>query len=479
MEIHHLRQQGLSIRKIANLLGKSRNAVRRAVRSASPPTGKRKRIQGVKLEPYFPLIGQWLGDPIRTHWTAERIFNELSERGYEGGRTVVKTYVSRHRPRPSKPAEARFYVKPGQQLQVDWAELGTHAVDGIERKLYAFVAIMAWSRQLFVHFTYDMKLLSWLDCHCRAFAYFGGVPSEVLIDNLKTGVRSRAGGTVRWQKDYEQLSIAYGFQPIAHFPMRPKTKGRVERIVRFVRQNFFEGRDFVSLEDLNERGRLWLQNRANARVHRVTQERPTDRFKIERTALGPLPDHDLFLEETRVADAYALVSVSGVRYSVPACHARMPVTLQLRPGEFSVLAAGKHVARHQYAAPGVRLVQLPEHLPPKPKPRHEQFDAIGDSISACLGELGRCYVEAVELRAPHAPVAMLREVMERVADFDRNVVVKALETLLEFDVVKRGELSRLCYRFGVPSPSMLPMPSLPKIEVERRSLAVYDRVVAA
>jgi transposase len=479
VEIHHLRQQGLSIRKIAGVVGKSRNAVRRALRSAAPPTGKRSRAQGIKLEPYFPLIKQWLRDPVKTHWTAERIFNELTAHGYVGGRTVVKTYVRKHRPRPVKSAEARFYVKPGQQMQVDWAELGVHAVDGVARKLYVFVAIMAWSRQLFVHFTTDMHLLSWLDCHCRAFAYFGGVPAEVLIDNLKTGVVSRAGGTVRWQKDYEQLSVAYGFRPIAHFPRRPKTKGRVERIVRFVRQNFFEGREFTSLDDLNERARTWLRSRANDRIHRVTRERPADRFSIERAALQPLAEYEPFLEEPRVADAYALVSVNGVRYSVPPMYARTPVTLHLQPSEFSVLISGKAIVRHAYAKPGVRLVQLPEHLPPKPKPRHEQFTAIGERITVILGELGARYVNAVERKAPHAPVAILREVLERLAEFDHQVVVKALETLLEFQVIKRGELSRLCYRFGSPTPALSTVAALPTLRVERRSLAVYDALAVA
>jgi transposase len=179
-------------------------------------------------------------------WTAERVFDELRDRGYKGGRTVVKDFVREHRPRKVAPAEARFHVKPGQQMQVDWAEMGVVTIEGVARKLYAFVAIMAWSRALFVRFSTDMKLLTWLDCHRRAFEYFGGVPSEVLIDNLKTGVLSRAGGTVRFHPAYESMAIGYDFRPIAHFPMRPKTKGRVERIVRFVRQGFFEDRGAIA-----------------------------------------------------------------------------------------------------------------------------------------------------------------------------------------------------------------------------------------
>jgi len=164
MDFHILRQQGLSIRKIAALRGVSRNAVRRALRSLKPPSGKRHRAKGVQLEPYKAQIAAWLRDEVQSKWTTERIFDELQARGYAGGRTVVKDYVRTQRPRAAVTAEARFYVKPGQQLQVDWADMGVVTIGGVQRKLYAFVAIMAWSRALFVCCTTDMRLLTWLDC---------------------------------------------------------------------------------------------------------------------------------------------------------------------------------------------------------------------------------------------------------------------------------------------------------------------------
>jgi len=480
MDFHTLRQQGLSIRKIAALRGVSRNTVRRALRSTKPPTGTRQRAGGVKLAPYLDQIAAWLRDPVTTQWSAERIFDELCARGYDGGRTVLKEHVRRERPRPKPLAEARFFVKPGQQMQVDWGEMGVVSVGGVARKVYVFVAVLAWSRAMFVRFTTDMQLLTWLDCHYRAFTFFGGVPAETLIDNLKTGVLSRAGGTVRWQPSYEELAVNLGFRPLAHFPMRPKTKGRVERMVAFVRGRFFVGRDIVDMDGLNVQAEQWLIERANKRIHRITRERPCDRFTIEREALKPLRKYDIVLEESRVADAYALVSFDGVRYSIPATFARQPVTLQLRIDGLRILKDREIIASHAYAPSGQRLVELPEHLPPRPQPRHERFAALGEQVVNRFGESGRRYVAIVEAKAPHAPLALLREVLERDAEFQHDVVAAAIDSLVAFKVVKRGALSSLCHRFGgTPRIAVDPTPSsIPHVEVEKRSLAVYDEYAA-
>jgi hypothetical protein len=338
---------------------------------------------------------------------------------------------------------------------------------------------MAWSRQLFVRFTTDMKLLTWLDCHRRAFEFFGGVPCEVLIDNLKTGVLSRAGATVRWHPAYEAMAVGVGFQPIAHFPMRPKTKGRVERIVRFARQRFFVGREVGELERFNDEAVEWLHRRANTRIHRVTRERPCDRFVTERRALKSLREYDIVLEETRVADSYALVSVDGVRYSVPASFARRTITLQRRATTLTFLVKGERIAEHRYAGPGRRLMQDPAHLPPPVQPRHERFTALSDAVVERVGLLGRRYADLIEKTAPHAPLALLQEVLDREKEYGADLVTGILESLVTLRIVKRGAFSKLCHRVGrTPRLEVATSIPIPQIEVERRALASYDEAAA-
>jgi transposase len=114
MDFHMQHRQGLSIHKIAAINGVSRNAVRRALRSLTPPTGKRCRSQGDKLVAFHEQIAAWLRDPIKSHWTGARMLDELEDLGYKGGRTVLMDYLRHLRPKPAAQAEARFYVKPGQ-----------------------------------------------------------------------------------------------------------------------------------------------------------------------------------------------------------------------------------------------------------------------------------------------------------------------------------------------------------------------------
>jgi hypothetical protein len=219
--------------------------------------------------------------------------------------------------------------------------------------------------------------------------------------------------------------------------------------------------------------------RGNDRVHRVTREKPCDRFEVERKELRPIREYDVVLESTRVADSYGLVSVNGVRYSVPAEFARRPVTVQCRPATVTFLADGTTIVSHRNALYGVRLVQLDAHLPPKPKPQHERFVQLGTSIVDRYGAIGSQYVELVEKKAPHAPLAILREVLDRHEEYGSLTVCGALASLVQFSIVKRGMLSTLCQRFGgTPKVVDAAHCAFPHIDVERRSLAVYDEVAA-
>jgi transposase len=108
----------------------------------------------------------------------------------------------------------RFETEPGEQAQVDWAHFGFIVHEGRRRPLYAFLMTLGWSRAMYVEFTVSADEGWFLRCHLHAFHYFGGIPEEVLHDNLKTAVLSReADGTIHWQPRYLDFAHYYGFTP--------------------------------------------------------------------------------------------------------------------------------------------------------------------------------------------------------------------------------------------------------------------------
>src|SRR5664280_1467404 len=177
------------------------------------------------------------------------------------------------RPKQGVPAVLRYETKPGIQAQVDWGELGTIEVDGKLKKLFCFNMILGYSRMRCVEFTLSMDTPTLIQCHLNAFEYFGGYTQEILYDNMKQVVIKRAlkVSDSEWNSQYEDFFKYYGFIPRLCRPYRPQTKGKIENTVGYVKRDFFLGRRFTSLEDLNAQVHKWLE-RVNSTVHGTTYQ---------------------------------------------------------------------------------------------------------------------------------------------------------------------------------------------------------------
>jgi hypothetical protein len=260
----------------------------------------------------------------------------------------------------------RYETEPGEQAQVDWAHFGYILHQGRKRRLYAFLMTLGWSRAMYVEFTVSTKVVWWLRCHVHAFHYLGGVPQEVLHDNLKTAVIQRpAAGVVRWNQRYLDFADYYGFRPRACQPYRAQTKGKVESGVSYVRGNFWLGLDYVDLDDLNQQAMGWLDTIANMRIHGTTGEVPFERLPEE--GLSPIydkPDYDTSHVVYRRCSRDCLVSYEGNLYSVPAaCAGQTMMVKATEGGELVVLnREGEIVAWHDVAAGSNQRVVVSEHF---------------------------------------------------------------------------------------------------------------------
>jgi transposase len=296
MELAVLRKHGASIRELARATGHSRNTVRRYLRAGEAAAARRpgpKRAE--KLDGFKDYIVARLHAAAPDRIPAAVLFREIKAHGYQGGETRVKQFVRGLMPAPCPEPIVRFETEPGQQMQSDWATVGR----GAER-LSVFIATLGWSRAAHVEFCDDERAETLIRCHENAFLAFGGVPREVLFDNMKTVVLERntyGRGVHRFHAGFLDYAKHAGFLPRLCQPYRAKTKGKVERFIGYLKGSFWV--PFVATmrqlglkpdkHAANAAVLRWLQEVANARVHATTGEVPAERLAFERAALQALP----------------------------------------------------------------------------------------------------------------------------------------------------------------------------------------------
>jgi hypothetical protein len=204
-----------------------------------------------------------------------------------------------------------------------------------------------------------MKLAELIRCHQEAFVFFGGVPASVLYDNMKQVRLSQQ----QWNPAFVDFASHCGFVPQTCRIRRPRTKGKVERMVDYVKDNFLNGRSFADLADLNAQALSWLEQTANARVHATTHRRPAELLEEERPHLRA-PDQIRpyrYLEPlARKVSSESLVSIGGSRYSVPPAYVGQQVAVVQDGQKILVRCGDLIIAEHAAAArPGACVTQKP------------------------------------------------------------------------------------------------------------------------
>jgi transposase len=347
----------VSVRAIARTLDLSRNSVRKYLRSPAVPVAKSRPARPSKLGPHADYVRQ------RVAGGAENcvvLLRELRARGYDGGISVLKELVRPLRRRTGSAATARFETTPGEQAQVDWGAFRHTTPTGGTRAVWAFVAVLSWSRALCVEFVPRADVATFVRCHLAAFERFGGVPRRCLYDNAKVVVLGRdAAGEPSWNERFLDFALRLGFGIQLCRPYRAQTKGRVESGVKYVRRNFWPGARFVDDADLNRRARAWLDEVADARLHGTTHERPADRLVAERALLRPLPGRERltpFLREDRVVGRDGFVQWERSWYGVPWPWATRTVQVQADAATVQVWAGEQRLVVHPRAGrPGQRF----------------------------------------------------------------------------------------------------------------------------
>ena len=359
--IKSLSKRGVYLKDIANELGVHPKTVSRALKRGSAPQGQRKR-RGSKLDPYKTTIDRLLSEGV---WNAVVIWREIQAEGYPGGITILREYIAPKRVLRQGKATVRFETKPGQQLQSDWGEIEVE-IAGEPVKVHFIVNELGYSRRFHFWCTDSEDAEHTYEGLIRSLEYFGGVPEEVLVDNQKCAVLHHPPNRPpHFNERFLDLALWYGFTPRACKPRRARTKGKDERMVGYVKGNFFvRYRSFESWVHLNQLAEHWLVEEADPRVHGTVKEVVVERFAREQPFLGPLPDrrYGTSYREIRQVSWDSYIEVRGNRYSVPAQLAGKTVSVRISlEGTLQVYQGESLVATHLLQAVRAGWVTVPEH----------------------------------------------------------------------------------------------------------------------
>lgn len=346
MEIRNERKKGLSYTEIARKHHIDPRTAKKYANSDTKPVYTLTAPKPSKLDPYKHLIDMWLDE---APYSAVRIHEKLIEQRGDCKYTIVRQYVATRKADLNKKATVRFGTMPGLQGQVDWGFFENYKVleNGEYKKLYCFLMILGYSRMRYIEFVTDMSTMTLIKCHINAFRYFGSYPEEILYDNMKQVVikRMMKQSESELNKQFEDFAGFYGYKPILCRPYRGQTKGKVERTVRYVRENFMIGIKYNSLADLNSQAHAWC-NKINAKIHGTTNERPIDRLSEEN--LLPLKrEYIIDKMNLRRVEKDCLISYAGNKYSVPAEYVGKNVTVIVLDHMLAAYFEGKQIALHK------------------------------------------------------------------------------------------------------------------------------------
>jgi transposase len=331
---------------IAKQLGVHHSVVDRVLSQAGLPKVERS-VRPSIIDPYLPFIIETLAS--FPSLTAARLHEMAKERGYPGGPSLFRQRISQLRPHKQPEAYLRLRTLIGEQGQVDWGHFGSIQIGKATRPLMAFVIVLSYSRRIFLRFYLNQQMDNFLRGHVAAFEAWQGLPKVLLYDNLKSLVLERQGDVIRFHPTLLALSAHYRFEPRPVAVARGNEKGRVERAIRYIRDNFFAARQWVDIDDLNAQADDWCQGvSSDRRCPEDTELSVREVFIQEQPRLLPLPDNPFDTHERCEVRArktpYIRFDLND--YSIPHSHVQKQLSVHADPHWVRIIDGDEVIAQH-------------------------------------------------------------------------------------------------------------------------------------
>ncbi|SEL39626.1 IS21 family transposase [Alkalibacterium pelagium] len=506
-EIHKLKQLGFNVSQIKRKVGVDRETIRKYLsmdyeEMSEWTSSLQSRTK--KLSNYEDVILDWL--TRHPDLSAAQIEDWLLE-DYPSltvGSSTIRLFVKDTRERFAIPKvkqprqyEAVPEVAMGEQIQVDWGECEQETVKNGKVKLRFISFVLGHSRY---------KYVEWLDrpfttkdtirCHEQAFRYFGGMTKEIVYDQDNLIAVSENAGDLLLTREFEAYKQARGFQLYLCRAADPESKGKIERVVGYVKGNFAKNRVYDDLDDWNQRCRKWLDRTGNHKVHGTTKKRPDSVFLLEKAHLKPVSP---FKHMDNPFDASIAVKVGkdntirykGNRYSVPLGTYKSvgsnQVLLKISKKELIILSElnGEEIDRHDLSFEKGKLIKKTNHGRDRSKTIKKYKEAMialfEDDSSATP------YIEKViETHKRYARDQFI--VLEKAVKSFPDVSEAALQKCIDERLWSANDFRDVSKFLAVESQDTLteetsktqsiqPMPSVSSFSVSTRPLSEYTKLI--
>lgn len=472
----------LSTRGIAAQLGMARRTVRHVIEGRRPSEARPAAKRVTELGLYQDAIKKELARTPAMN--APAMLERLRALGYTGGISALRERLRALRPRPHIEVFSHFEVRPAERLEVDWAELG-YVLPGVLRRVTAFVAVLPYSKMMYVDFSLSHALGPFLRCMDSCLRFFGGCTAVEVFDGMKTVVTGRVAGHAVLHPTTLEFARAHGFAISPCKPRHPTGKPHVERGIGFLRTRFLRGARFSDLATLKRDAKTWQDMWANAREHETTGKVPALVFEhTEKHALTHLRDGVHFDTDDRLTTSVGRthqVCFDRNQYTVPWRLAGQRVLIRADDARMRVVLGHKEVAVHQRSWGVGELIVDARHEEGmrQERSRHRAGELPG--ALCALGEIGVRYfailaASARSLRVEEQRLVLLSET------FGAAATASAIEEVMSTGHVGAEYVEHVMrYKRRIspsPAPLRLGSPELDTISVREPDLAIYDEFCA-
>ena len=482
--LHEIEQ--LNCSEIAVKLNCSRYLVTRALGTSQPPINKPSAPRTKLLDPFRERIAKIL--ERYPNLSAVRIRDKISKPeghspGYQGGITQLRIYLQSIRSGKQRVYQDVVY-EPGEAMQIDWGDVGPIRIGNATRKVSVFVAVLCYSKMIYIEFTLSQRKSEFYRCIVHALEFFRGSPKKIIFDNLKAAVLSGSGRNAVLHPEFAALCGSYYLEPIACEARDPESKGLVENTVRYVKRNALAGRDdeLQSFDDYRSLAIYWRDSVANVRIHDRLGEKPIDLFPREQQALRALPLIGYQTDELLMTDVRptAVVEFDCNRYTVPPGLVRKTVTLLAGSDTIRILHQGEQVAVHPRSYDKRKTISQPQHQVEALRMRRKQGATELEANFMALGQEAQAFRLAIS-KLPVRASLHIKRIMQLVDLYGRECVLKAIQDALQYQTVDAAYVESLVVqarrKASLPSPTSVQpkRKELIQLELEIPDPGRYDR----